>query len=339
MKRLAKTLFAFSLLGAGCSAATVTISQPSASTTSSPVQVDASVSGSSRVLQLYVDGHKTYQVHDTSMSTSVSMSNGIHRLAVQSMDSSGNISKTVKYVTVQAGTNPPPPSPPPPPPPSGGTTFSNLQEESNWQTCGSCGDSGGGGALATYVMTRGLTDPTVDGSSTSAEFKISGTTPYSNGYWYRGNTSVPKKPVQKLVYDFYLWIPAAYVNAPQAIEFECQHEVNGYTYNYAWQADYPSHTWRTFDYSARKWVSTNVPFTGFAGDTWHHIVAEYHADGTNTVHDAITVDGVRTVVNVVHAAKHTGQSWDALTNAFQLDLNGKPAAFKVYVDKMNVNFQ
>ncbi len=336
MKRLVKSLFAFSLLGAGCTAATVTISQPAASTATSPVQVSATVSGSSHVLQLYVDGQKVLDSHSGSLNQSVNLSTGTHRLAVQSVDDSHNITKTVKYVTVQSTSNP---TPPPPPPPPAGTTFANVQEESNWQTCGSCGDSGGGGALANYIMTRGLTNPTVDGTSTAAEFKISGSQAFSNGYWYRGNSSVPKAPVKSLVYDFYIYVPASSVNAPQAIEFECQHEVNGYTYNYAWQADYPTHSWRTFDYINRKWVSSNVPFTGFTGDTWHHIVAEYHADGTNGIHDAITVDGVRTVVNVTYPAKHTGQSWDALTNAFQLDMNGKATGFSVYVDKMNVTYQ
>lgn len=338
MRHLARTLFAFSLLGAGCSAATVTISQPSALTATSPLQVSATVSGSSRVLQLYVDGQKVTQSHDANLNYSMSLKTGSHRIAVQSLDDAGQVTKTVKYINIQTTSVPNPPPPPPPPPPSG-TTFTNLQEASNWQTCGSCGDSGGGGALANYLMTRGLTDPTVDNTSTSAEFKISGTKAFSNGYWYRGNTSVPKSPVQSLVYDFYIYVPAASANAPQAIEFECQQEVNGYTYNFAWQADYPTHTWRTFDYINRQWISTAIPFSGFTPDTWHHIVAEYHANGTNAVHDALTVDGVRVAVNITRPAKHTGQSWNALTNAFQLDMNGKATAFNVFVDKMQVTFQ
>src|SRR5690242_12070870 len=103
MRRFVRSLFAIACLGAGCSAATVSISQPSASTSTSPVSVSASVSGSTRVLQLYVDGKKFYQTHTTTLSTSVPLSSGTHRLAVQSQDYSGTISKTVKYVTVQTG--------------------------------------------------------------------------------------------------------------------------------------------------------------------------------------------------------------------------------------------
>ena len=332
---LAKSLFTVSLLGAMSSAATVTISQPSASTVTSPVQVGASVSGTSRILQLYVDGKKVTETPGTTLSDAVAMTQGTHRIAVQSVDSYDHISKTVKYVTVGAPSAPPPP--PPPPPPSG-TMFSNLQEASSWQTCGNCGNQRGTTAVATYNMTRGITSPTIDNTTTSAEFSISGSSPYTNGYWYISNTA-PKAPVQSLVYDFYLYVPTEFAKSPQAIEFECQHTVNGYTYNYAWQADYGSHAWRTFDYVNRVWVATTVPFATFTPGSWHHIIAEYHASGTNTVHDALTVDGIRTVVNVTRPAKYTGQTWDSFTNAFQLDMNGSPTAYSVYVDEMNVTYE
>lgn len=187
-------------------------------------------------------------------------------------------------------------------------------------------------------MTRGITSPAIDNTATSAQFSIGGSAPYANAYWYLKNTA-PKTPIKSLVYDFYIYVPAASANAPQGIEFECQHTVNGYTYNFAWQAGYANKSWRTFDYVNREWIATSVPFAAFTADTWHHIVAEYHADGTNTVHDALTIDGVRTVVNITRPAKYTGQSWESFTNAFQLDLDGKPIAFNVYVDKMNITVQ
>lgn len=331
---LAKSFFAISLLGAACSAATVTISEPSASSVTSPVKITATDSGVTGALQLYVDGKKFSETHTTTLNASVPLSQGTHRLAVQSISSSHQITKTVKYVTVTVNA---PPPPPPPPPPSG-TTFSDIQQDSNWQTCGNCGNSGASGRQATYNMNRGITAPAIDSNSTSAEYSIGGPYAYANGYWYISH-SAPKAPVQALTYDFWLYIPSGSENAPQAIEFECQHTVDGYTYNYAWQADYPSHHWRTFDFVNRAWVATTIPLTNFTPGTWHHIIAEYHANGNNTVHDALTVDDVRTVVNIQRPAKHTGQSWASFTNAFQLDLNGTPTAYKVYVDKMNVTYQ
>ena len=199
-----------------------------------------------------------------------------------------------------------------------------------------CG--GATGRVASYNMTRGITTPAVDNTSTSAQFSIGGSYPYTNAYWYIKNTA-PKAPVKSLVYDFYLYMPDASANAPQGIEFECQHTVNGYTYNYAWQADYASKTWRTFDFINRTWINSVIPFAAFTPGMWHHVIAEYHANGNNTVHDALTVDGVRTVVNITRPAKHTGQTYASFTNAFQLDLNKTPVPFEVYVDQMNVTFQ
>ena len=320
-------LLASILFSAAAFGTTVTFSQPTASSSTSPVAVSATVTGSSSVLQLYVDGKKYSQVHASTLSASVTLLAGSHRLAVQSIDSYNVITKTVKYITVTVPTTT-----------ITGTNFSDLQESSNWLTCGNCGNSGGTGTQASYTMTRGITSPTVDGTSTSAEFWVGGSTAYVNAYWYLKNTA-PSAPVSKLVYDFWLYVPAQYVNAPQAIEFECQQTVNEYTYNFAWQADYPTHTWRTFDYVNRVWVATNLAFPGFTGDTWHHIVAEYHANGTTTVHDALTVDGVRMPVGVVHNAKPVTQTWNSFTNAFQLDLNKYATNYKVYVDKMQVTYQ
>jgi hypothetical protein len=185
-------------------------------------------------------------------------------------------------------------------------------------------------------MTRGITSPTVDNTTTSAQFSIGGSHPYTDGYWWRSNATHPTEPVKKLVYDFYMYVPAGI--APQAIEFECQQAANGYIYNFAWQANYGAKIWRTFDYTAKKWVPTTMPFPGFTPG-WHHIIAEYHAEGSNTVHDALTIDGVRTAVNVTRPATYTGHSSEYLTNAFQLDLNSAPSPFSVYVDKMKITFE
>jgi hypothetical protein len=324
-----KTLSAVLLCGAASFATTVTISAPTSSTTTSPVQVAASVDQPGELLQLWIDGQKITETTSTVLSASVALATGTHRVAVQSVSSSNQITKTVEDITVTSA----------PPPPAGGVTIlRNLQESTGWETCGTCGNQQGKGGQASYTMTRGLTTPAIDNSATSTQYQIGGLVPYTNGYWYIEHPA-PTAPVKNLVYDFYLYVPDASATAPQAIEFECQHTVNGYTYNFAWQADYGTHTWRTFDYNNRVWVPTTISFTGFTPGTWHRITAQYHASGAYTVHDALIVDGVRRVVTIVRPAKYTGQTWDSFTNGFQLDLNGKPTGFEVYVDKMNITYQ
>ena len=223
-----------------------------------------------------------------------------------------------------------------PNPPSGSTVINRIEESTDWETCGNCGNSGGAGQEATYSMERGLSTPAVDGSST--RYKIGGSHPFKNAYWYIKHYDSPSAPVTYLKYEFELYIPTQYANAPQAIEFECQQKAGGYVYNFAWQADYPRNQWRVFNYSTRQWESSGLSFAGFTPGTWHHVVAEFHAASHQTVHDALTIDGVRHVLNIHHEAKR-GSSGHYLTNAFQLDLNGSPSPYSVYVDDMKITFK
>jgi hypothetical protein len=211
-----------------------------------------------------------------------------------------------------------------------------IEEQTGWQTCGACGNTGGTGTVAQYLMTRGITTPSLDGSS--SRYSIGGTyTPYKNGYWWIEHPA-PSRPVTYLRYEFDIMVPGKYGTAPQAIEFECQQRINGRTYNFAWQAEYAGKRWRVFDYVRKVWDATSVPFQPFKVDVWHHIVAEYHIDGAYVVHDALMVDGRRTVVSLRHPSK-TSTSGNEFTNAFQLDLNGSATPYKVYVDNMVVTYR
>jgi hypothetical protein len=223
-----------------------------------------------------------------------------------------------------------------PPPPTGATTITRIEEATGWKTCGACGNTGGGGSMAAFSMTRGITSPNVDGSAT--EFQINGPTPYTNAYWYIPQVGSPSTPVSYLKYEFYLYVPSASATAPQAIEFECQQKASGRVYNFAWQANYRAHIWRIFDFATKKWIPSPISFNGFSPDKWHHVIAEYHASGSVAVNDALTIDGVRHVVGIQHPAP-AASTGHYLTNGFQLDLNSSATPFKVYVDGMTVTFK
>ena len=85
----------------------------------------------------------------------------------------------------------------------------------------------------------------------------------------------------------------------------------------------------------------NVPLQRFTPGTWHHIVAEYHNDvaSHSVFHDALTVDGVRTPVNIRHDAFFSGAANDQFTNAFQLDSNSVPLPYSVFLDRMKVTYK
>jgi hypothetical protein len=207
-----------------------------------------------------------------------------------------------------------------------------------WLTCGNCGNSGAAGPTATYAMTRGMSSPSEDGSS--AQFSISGTSSYVNGYWYIRHQPVTTE-IKALTYQLDIYVPTGSESAPQAIEFECQQRLNGWVYNFAWQANYAGGTWRLFDYVNKRWEDSGIPLVKFSPDTWHHIVAEYHTNAAQNIyaHDALSVDGVRYVVNRIHSAANSGNMSDEFTNAFQLDTNRVPQPYKVFVDKMRVTVQ
>jgi phospholipase C len=82
---------------------TVTICTPaSGATVTSPVNVIAGTTDSNTVklLQIYVDGVKVYQIAAKQLNTNVTMANGTHRLTVQAQDSTNAIFKSTENITV-----------------------------------------------------------------------------------------------------------------------------------------------------------------------------------------------------------------------------------------------
>jgi len=211
-------------------------------------------------------------------------------------------------------------------------------EEAPWLTCGNCGNTGATGATAAYSSTLGIGSPSEDGSST--QFSIAASVPYTNGYFYQPHTPVAIQ-ITTLTYEFDVYIAAGSENLPQAIEFECQQVLNGWVYNFSWQALYPGGQWRIFDYGLKRWDATGLTFTRFTPNTWHHIVSEFHNDTTahTVLHDALTVDGVRMPVNITHNAFFSGAANNQFTNAVQLDSNSTAAPYSIFVDKMRITYR
>lgn len=218
-----------------------------------------------------------------------------------------------------------------------GTVIDHIEEVA-WLTCGSCGNDGGTGATATYFDTRGIATPSEDGSST--RFSIAATVPFTNGYFYQTHTPIAV-PIAALTYEFDLYIPAGSETLPQAFEFECQQILNGWVYNFAWQAPWHGATWRTFDYGLKRWDASTIPFTHFTAGAWHHLVAEYHNDTVahTVIHDALTVDGARYPVNIAHNAFFSGAANNQFTNAVQLDSNSTASPYSVYIDSMRITYK
>ena len=263
-------------------------------------------------------------------------------LALMLASCGGNGSSTTSASSVPSPNATPSPTPgtvpSPTPTPTSSATVINHVEESPWLTCGNCGNNGGTGATAAYSDTLGIATPSEDGSAT--QFSIAATVPYTNGYFYQKHTPVNTQ-INALTYEFDIYIPAGSESLPQGIEFECQQILNGWVYNFSWQALYPGNQWRIFDYGLKRWDATGIAFTRFTPGTWHHILAEYHNDTVahTVLHDALTVDGIRMPVNITHNAFFSGAVNNQFTNAVQLDSNSTAAAYSVFIDQMKITYQ
>ena len=210
----------------------------------------------------------------------------------------------------------------------------NLDQQT-WNTCGSCGDSGGGGALAKYGASVGANQYSEDGFDTS--FWIVPNARYENAYFWQEHTA-PAGALLYASYEFDLYIPDGQQSAPQAIEFEIFQRLNGWVYDGGWQIDYADGAWRTFDYVAHEWKATTIPFEQFSADTWHHLAAEYHTEAaSHTIFfDSLQIDGKKYWLNLWHAAFWSGNLTNKFTHAFQLDGNANATPYSVNVDKMEM---
>jgi phospholipase C len=114
------------------SSPSVTICSPTNNATglTSPVNVVAGATDTNTVklMQIYVDGVKAYELAANSLNTNVTMSSATHRVTVQAYDTANQVFKSTINITVSsAAPPPPPPSPPPAPPPPSTSGLSKIK--------------------------------------------------------------------------------------------------------------------------------------------------------------------------------------------------------------------
>ena len=228
----------------------------------------------------------------------------------------------------------------------GGTTINlidddpgtNSQSATNqWISCSP--DCGGPNTPNPPLVTQ-VGSPSEDGSAALFQTDSGSQVSYSGDYWFvqHGGRS---SQINTLQYSFDLYVPSQFTGGTiiQAIEFECQQTINGQLFNFAWQDDYNGqHQWTIFNYATKTWEPSGIPYTAFSGNTWHHIVVNFHTAGSQIFHDSITIDGTTytPTQNNVHNA--VSGSDNTFNNAFQLDLDQNGDGYFVYVDNMSINY-
>jgi hypothetical protein len=346
-------MLAFSDVSAA--ATNVVITSPAANrTTPNEVGVVAYSYGPEtvRVLQVYLDGVKKYESvwpARERINALISTTSGSHQLTVQALDpNSAVVGKTT--ITFSTTSSP--------------TVLSDLDER-NWNECDPAHDcDSGGNQEPTPPEVSWFQSPNRDGQSVKFPTQ-NPADPYNTAYWWVTHTAPQGSVAHYFKYEFDLWIPIGFGDTPQALEWECQQTVNGYVYNFAWQAQYvrsssggQDNLYKVYRYpsptSSGAWEEVNLPLTRYPEGEWSHIVAEYHVDQYGTVwHDALTVSsslgttrldpywydaGTGAYKSISHVPPYWAGRNNQFSNAFQLDVNGSGTEYHVFVENMKLTY-
>ncbi|HYX53855.1 MAG TPA: hypothetical protein VE783_10430 [Candidatus Limnocylindrales bacterium] len=221
------------------------------------------------------------------------------------------------------------PSPTPPVANPNAKTIAAIEALGGWENCTSCT----GNPFAVYSMKQGIAAPSLSGSS--ARFQLlSGTKPFGAALWFKFLGA--HDDATHFVYD--LSFLADNPEAAQALEFNVSQSTGGSRYSFATQCDLAgTHTWRVWDPGAQRWADAAVPCSAPAANTWNHLTWEFERDqGGNTVFTAVTLNGIRSTVNL--SMGHTADSSSGIDVGFQLDAVRTATPYSVWLDRISLTY-
>ncbi len=207
------------------------------------------------------------------------------------------------------------------------TVYANLDDVTGWQSCTK--PCAGGNGTAKYSLTQGVPNPSQDGGA--AQFWLGGSTPFSNALWW---LHVTTSTTAHFTLDMYQYLPDP--TASQAIEYAVTQYYNGGWYKFSTQCSYSKKVWRVWDSYDKVWVTTTVPCTRHATDTWSHLTFQYQRTNGHAVFVSITVDGQLWYVNKSFRPRATSGSNGNVTVHYQLDGNSTQADYSSLVDELSL---
>jgi hypothetical protein len=215
--------------------------------------------------------------------------------------------------------------------PANATVISDIQKVTNWSSCSSsC--AGQPGTNAIYSLEQPVASPSMSGSA--IKFDVTGGTPWGDALWWKqvgGNDSKTH-----FVYEISFYLDN--VNAAQALEFNVNQNAAGNRYEYATQCDIKgSHHWRIWPHEQLHWLDTGASCPAPLQNQWNHLTWEFSRNSQNqVVWEAVTLNGVRSVINQsFDSYPATGSGIDV---AFQMDSDGGPTPWSVWVDDVNLTY-
>lgn len=122
----------------------------------------------------------------------------------------------------------------------------------------------------------------------------------------------------------------------EAFEFELQHNLGPTIFNMAWQYLFGT-GWRVFNYVSGVWEGPVIPATPnpFMAGVPARIVALFNHDTELVTHVGLSINGVFTPLDIVHAGKAQQQN-PYLNNAVQIDSKGQGAPISLQINECTV---
>jgi hypothetical protein len=214
-----------------------------------------------------------------------------------------------------------------PTPPPTATVYSNIEQmTSGWASCHTAACAGGSGE-GTFWQAFNQTLPSLSGSS----MEIFQDGSWSNALWYHKMGA--DDSATNFLWDFYVQLDSASLNAAQALEYDAFQFVGGYNYMIGTECNYAVGVWDTWNEATGRWLHTTVPCKKFAAGTWHHIqwyMTTNHSNHTYT-YRTLAVDGVMYTLNQTQPAKYLAWADNAGVQ-WQLDVNASGTGYHEWVD-------
>lgn len=214
--------------------------------------------------------------------------------------------------------------------PASAKTISGIEKLTDWKWCSSnC--AGEPGTDAIYSMEQGISSPSLTGSA--IKFSITGGTPWADALWWKQVGGDDTKTHFVYEMQFYLDNP----DAAQALEFNVNQNAGGWRYEYATQCDIRgSHLWRVWNHTTMHWTPTTAPCPNMVAKQWNKLVWEFERTSDHKVKFiTVTLNGQRAEINMAcDAFTAAGSGIDV---AFQMDSDGGPTPWSVWVDEIKLS--
>lgn len=206
---------------------------------------------------------------------------------------------------------------------------SAIQTMPAWENCTVCAGAGAQGPVAQYAMGENVPTPSLSGKS--AQFKISGSTPYADAIWWKQLGADNGKTHFQYDLDFYLTQP----QLAQALEFDVNQSIGNLKFIFGTQCNIKGDgTWDVWDTAGNAWRTTGIACAMPSAFQWHHLTWQFYRDNTNVHFVAVTLDGVTHYVNQSYAAKPVSAS--EVNVAFQMDGDYAMHPYSVWLDNVTL---